>query len=202
MVAVLEAIRFCQSLFIVKPIAIFTDTRCAMRRIASPFPRDCLTSDNRLSAPKLAQSSNPVTVQWIHSHVGIPGNEKTDKLASAARSLPSSTSCPPDPRRLRYEVRSFFELAADPKPSPFASRCVFEGFSRSQLTLLPRHQTRSARTRLPVQGWSCNISPISTLSTRLRTTEHLDMCSDHSSHSATLCPHLNYRGSRWGTIGL
>lgn len=64
----------------------------------------------RSSAHKLAKSTSPVAVKWIPSDVGILRNEKGDKVASDSQSLSSSISCPPDPCRPRYEVRSLVEL--------------------------------------------------------------------------------------------
>lgn len=62
----------------------------------------------------LAQCSEPVTVQWVPSHVGILENEQADKLAKDAHKLQLSIHCPTSSNRPYSDVTAVFEEVVDP----------------------------------------------------------------------------------------
>lgn len=73
-IAVLEIIRFFQSLVSTQPIPILNDSRCAGQRIQTPFLLDGFVENIRMCASELSQPSKPFTAHWIPSRVGVPGN--------------------------------------------------------------------------------------------------------------------------------
>lgn len=86
-VAINEAWRFTLSLTFSKPLLILTDSHCAIQRITSPCPVDAVIASIREYVIKIDQASKSVTIQWILSHAGLPGNERADKLANDAFSI-------------------------------------------------------------------------------------------------------------------
>jgi ribonuclease HI len=72
-------------------ICIFTDSKSAVQAIsastANPVSPPCLRARNLASC--LKSSGTKITLAWIPSHIGVPGNEKADQLASVERQSPS-----------------------------------------------------------------------------------------------------------------
>lgn len=63
LIAIYEGICFCESLPFTPPIAIFTDSRCAVQRIAKYFLPDSLVGNISMFVSQFLQSTNPARVQ-------------------------------------------------------------------------------------------------------------------------------------------
>lgn len=195
LVAIHEALSFAVSLPNDKPLVILTDSRCAIQRIVGPYPIDTLIETIRSKARSLSQALRPVTIQWVPSHVGIPGNERADRLARDAHHLSPSISCPWDPRRPYRDVRKLFLPVTDPKAPPSPAPCVFKGFSRKENTLLLRLRTRSARTTAWLNKVGVLPSPLCMVCQVPETASHLlDVCPTHAVHRTTLTSSLTSVG--------
>ncbi len=66
-------------------VLVCIDSQAAIRALSSPSPEPEESVWTTLNTIRnLKSSGTRVTLVWIPSHVGIPGNERADKLASDA----------------------------------------------------------------------------------------------------------------------
>ena len=82
-----------------KDIVILTDSLSSLQTLDSPSNSNNQRQVNRvLNTAKIItedQDDNfSIGLQWVPSHVGLAGNEKTDLLAKEALQLHHETSCP------------------------------------------------------------------------------------------------------------
>ena len=73
------------------PVIIHTDSLSASQALQKPQPKEnihLLTSVLALAQQHQAQG-RPITINWIPSHCGIPGNDKADELAKSALISPT-----------------------------------------------------------------------------------------------------------------
>lgn len=147
--AILEALRAVETLQLSKAV-ICTDSRCALQRIQRRYTCCHLALEARKRIQSLAAQGSHVTLQWVPSHKGIPGNEMADQLARRAASeagppaifIPISSATK---RRIASHVWSFHpdpRTANGNAPPP----CITSNLSREESKLLLRLRTHSART--------------------------------------------------------
>ena len=85
LVAILEALRF----LIIKPpmsCVIFSDSLSALQSLEAYDDMTPVHHEIRYCLYQLYSLGIPITICWIPSHVGVPGNEKVDRLAKEALS--------------------------------------------------------------------------------------------------------------------
>ena len=70
-------------------ISIFSDSMSTLQALDSPDP-DPLTQSLKASLSTLTRKAQ-TTLQWVPAHVGIPGNERADRLAKEGSQLPQPT---------------------------------------------------------------------------------------------------------------
>nr|CAI5839574.1 unnamed protein product [Callosobruchus analis] len=68
-------------------IYIYSDSQAALKAVAAPRTRSVLAQECSSALQKLARHKN-VTLLWAPRHIGIPGNEKADRLARIGASAP------------------------------------------------------------------------------------------------------------------
>jgi ribonuclease HI len=71
--------------------AILTDSRTALQTISNDNRRNYLAQEIRR---KLRKTNKTIALQWIPSHVGIPGNERADEAAREAMALDMASEAP------------------------------------------------------------------------------------------------------------
>ena len=84
--AVLEARDLCQG---VDNISIFTDSKTAIQVVADLENEMDIVINIRQEIQSAAAAGTMITLTWIPSHIGIPGNEVVDELASSGRINPT-----------------------------------------------------------------------------------------------------------------
>ena len=67
-----------------KKFVIFSDSLSSLKAIESIIPPNTLAYRVRYHCHLLKQKGKDIRFVWVPSHVGIPGNEKADKLAKRA----------------------------------------------------------------------------------------------------------------------
>lgn len=69
-----------------KKIVILTDSRAGIAALKKYAPRHhkCLLDQIKNKSQMLTSEEFDITIQWLPSHVGTPGNEQVDQLAKAA----------------------------------------------------------------------------------------------------------------------
>ncbi|XP_068201650.1 uncharacterized protein [Palaemon carinicauda] len=67
------------------PVVIYTDSRSSMQTLQQEKNKEnkALLADIKTLIYQHNERSRPVTLNWIPSYIGIPGNEKIDELAKA-----------------------------------------------------------------------------------------------------------------------
>lgn len=149
-----QALRLLRFLSINKPIFIFSESRCAIYRIATPSPADKLTSQIRTTTFDFARSSTPVIcVLFTRFHVGMPlGMRELINYRMPRNNLLPTLLFPPDSCRPYLDADPLFQVTDYPRSPPLRPPRVFKGFTRRHPPLLLRMRTRSAGTSL--QDWS------------------------------------------------
>ena len=69
-----------------KKVYVCTDSQSSIQAIGAPCVRSRAVLDCKVSLNELGKS-NSVTIIWVPSHCGIPGNEKADRLANRGASM-------------------------------------------------------------------------------------------------------------------
>ena len=121
---------------------ILTDSLSSVEALTTPH------DSNHYLIYKIAHKiynlpSHLISIQWIPSHMGIPGNEAADLLAKEALELQNITNMPKNSKDLINHVsktlKKKIEKTCDPCPHPTA--ISFESTSElPQFLLLPRRQ--------------------------------------------------------------
>ena len=102
-------------------VVILSDSRSGIMALENHHSRSYsfLTNQIKNLAHILLDSEVNLTIQWVPSHVGVPGNEMADGLAREAHNLPDAdvTVAPLDPSemksRLKTTARSRWQLQYD-----------------------------------------------------------------------------------------
>ena len=89
LVAILQALRYTEQ-HEIGPVVIHTDSLSAIQalQILKIKENKNLLSNIHLLLIKHKNQNRKVTLNWIPSHIGIPGNEEADKLAKQTNQLP------------------------------------------------------------------------------------------------------------------
>ncbi|XP_064475819.1 uncharacterized protein LOC135389713 [Ornithodoros turicata] len=132
-----------------QPVVILCDSRAALARLQHPKPEDTLSWNIRDVVEALENYSFSITMQWLPSLVGIPGNEQANNLASEAHQQDPCIKAPLDPKATRHSITAYFEdvriralgVIGQDKP-----KCPPKGLPRRKSTALHRIRTGSAFT--------------------------------------------------------
>lgn len=140
-----------------------TDSRCAVHNILSSKGAnpDLVCEIIRLGHLLVSHGSN-LRVQWIPSHIGLPGNEMADHLASTALKLPTATLNLPSHSDPRLAIKTWIQhkhpvssVASDEPPPPACTR----GLTRKFASLLHRLRADCAYTQVNLHRIKKTSSP-------------------------------------------
>ena len=95
LVAILKALQYAEARD--KPVVIHTDSLGSIQALAKGPPKDnvSLVTTIWATAQQIKENGRTIHLNWIPSHVGIPGNEEADTAAKNALHLPTVTAHPP-----------------------------------------------------------------------------------------------------------
>lgn len=148
LIAINEALRAPISASL-DPVVVLTDSRTALERLQFPRREDFFAWQVRTEISTQVSNGRPIHLQWIPSHVGIPGNELADQLAGEAHAFPHSIPAPPTACATRDAITNHVHCTllsdtgqGDHQPPP----CPTKGLPRRIATVLHRIRTRAAFT--------------------------------------------------------
>ena len=89
-------------------VVVLTDSKSGIMALQNQHRRSYSHTTNQiLSLAKMLKDCNiNLTIQWIPSHVGLPGNEKADELAKLAHNHQGITQAPLDPREMKICLKT------------------------------------------------------------------------------------------------
>ncbi|XP_064474792.1 uncharacterized protein LOC135388840 [Ornithodoros turicata] len=134
-------------------IVIITDSRGAISRIKHHYERWCFAGEARMHIVRLQSRGTAVSLQWMPSHKGIPGNDHADSLAKAAARTRPKVKAPPSNFCCSKSIRGYVWMLHPGKRTRDESSpplCATGGLSRAEASLLLRIRSRSAYTRAHV----------------------------------------------------
>jgi ribonuclease HI len=85
-----EALRLAKSLQSTGPVTVFMDSQAAINRLqhAEPGAGQEVVFEAWKAAKALAAEGRELTIRWVPSHQGVPGNEQADQAAKRAAARP------------------------------------------------------------------------------------------------------------------
>lgn len=128
---------------------IFTDSASALHQLVDLDSSSTLVSATRAAISLAHQQGISLILQWIPSHVGIPGNEEADRLANAAHFTPGSAFPIPPSVNLKpviQKVLTSYSQHHAQTTVPKRKHSFTRGLDRAVATALHRLRTNSART--------------------------------------------------------
>lgn len=193
LVAIKEAVSFAETVFFTTryapvrhPLVILTDSRSAVQKLARVRFDDNETLEIRNMVYRLTELGHTVSIQWVPSHSGIPGNERADALAELGHESQPTVLTMLDPRLPYKQAKeAAYQDLGEAAPNPFP--CVTRGLPRGAATLLFRFRTGTARSREWLFMYGLADSALCPTCRVIETVKHLlDTCSDFNTERSDL----------------
>ncbi|XP_064462228.1 uncharacterized protein LOC135372659 [Ornithodoros turicata] len=129
---------------------ILSDTKGALQRIACKYGTCPFANKSRVKIEALLQNNTRVALQWLPSHVGIPGNEHADQLCKDATRKPPIFKLPTTQWQIYKTIKAYIWNQHPDQPTATGTApppCLTTGLSRQEAKVLLKLRTSTAKTR-------------------------------------------------------